>query len=58
MRLARPTLFPPAATHQLLSNNGAGPDALSYTHLLRRCQGEVCTELVRARTTWRTGEAV
>lgn len=45
-------------TLECLSSNGAGPDALSFVHVLRRCQGEVCTELVRARTTWRAGEAV
>lgn len=39
-----------------LAANGAGPDALSFVHILRRCKGEVCTELVRARTTWRVGE--
>ena len=36
--------------------NGAGPDALIFVHMLRRCEGGACTELVRARTTWRTGE--
>lgn len=40
-------------THDLLSQNGAGPQPLSFVHVLRRCQGEACTELVRSRTTWR-----
>ena len=39
-----------------LAQNGAGPAALSFVHALRRCEGEVCTELVRARTTFRAGE--
>lgn len=39
-----------------LSGNGAGPEALTFVHTLRRCEGKACTELVRARTTWRTGE--
>jgi fatty acyl-ACP thioesterase A len=38
------------------ASNGAGPGALTYVHMLRRCEGEACTELVRARTTWRAGE--
>lgn len=45
---------PPA----VLAANGAGPDALSFLHTLRRREGEGGTELVRARTTWRAGEAV
>lgn len=40
-----------------MAANGAGPNSLSFLHVLRRCQGEHCTELVRARTTWRAGEA-
>lgn len=40
-----------------LASNGAGPGALTYVHMLRRCEGDHCTELVRARTTWRAGEA-
>ena len=43
----------PAAT----ASNGAGPDGMSLVHTLRKCEGDVCTELVRARTTWRAGEA-
>ncbi|PSC69441.1 Oleoyl-acyl carrier chloroplastic [Micractinium conductrix] len=43
-------------THESLLSNGAGPDALSFVHVLRRCNGEACTELVRARTAWRAGE--
>lgn len=39
-----------------MASNGAGPDALTFVHMLRRCEGEACTELVRARTTWRAGE--
>ena len=38
-----------------LASNGAGPGALTFVHVLRRCEGDVCTELVRARTTWRAG---
>ncbi|KAI3437803.1 hypothetical protein D9Q98_000250 [Chlorella vulgaris] len=45
-------------THDKLLSNGAGPDGLSFIHVLRRCQGEACTELVRIRTTWRAGEPV
>ena len=45
-----------AGTHESLLSNGAGPDALSFVHVLRRCNGEACTELVRARTAWRAGE--
>lgn len=45
--------LPAAGTHDLLSQNGAGPQPLSFVHVLRRCQGEACTELVRSRTTWR-----
>lgn len=41
---------------EALAANGAGPDALTFVHTLRKCTGEVCTELVRARTTWRVGE--
>lgn len=52
-----PHILLPAATHDKLASNGAGPNALSYVHVLRRCQGEHCTELVRMRTTWRVGEA-
>jgi phenylpropionate dioxygenase-like ring-hydroxylating dioxygenase large terminal subunit len=40
----------------VLAGNGAGPKALTFVHTLRKCQGEACTELVRARTTWRVGE--
>lgn len=45
-----------SATPTELASNGAGPDALTMTHTLRRCEGAACTELVRARTTWRVGE--
>lgn len=34
--------------------------ARRYTHMLRKCEGDKCEELVRARTTWRpdtSGEA-
>ena len=48
---------PPADTPEVLASNGAGPGALSFVHVLRRCQGEKVAELVRCRTTWRAGEA-
>ena len=38
-----------APTGELLASNGAGPEALTFTHMLRRCEGDACTELVRAR---------
>jgi fatty acyl-ACP thioesterase A len=41
-------------TPDKFAGNGAGPDAMAFLHALRRCDGE-CTELVRARTTWRVG---
>ncbi|KAI7839418.1 hypothetical protein COHA_006819 [Chlorella ohadii] len=44
-------------TPGVLASNGAGPGALSFVHVLRRCQGEKVAELVRCRTTWRAGEA-
>lgn len=50
-------LPPPADTPEVLASNGAGPGALSFVHVLRRCQGEKVAELVRCRTTWRAGEA-
>eukprot|EP00887_Chlorella_sp_A99_P001791 scaffold19.g1791.t1 len=46
-------------TQEALANNGAGPGALSFVHLIRRCESPDstnCTELVRCRTTWRAGE--
>ena len=46
-----------ADTPGVLASNGAGPGALSFVHVLRRCQGEKVAELVRCRTTWRAGEA-
>lgn len=52
---------PPSAsladTPEVLTSNGAGPGALSFVHMLRRCQGDKVAELVRCRTTWRAGEA-
>lgn len=54
---APPALRPRAGTAEAVAANGAGPGALSFLHVLRRCEGEQCTELVRARTTWRAGEA-
>jgi fatty acyl-ACP thioesterase A len=45
-----------AAAQAGLASNGAGPGALAFVHTLRRCEGEACIELVRARTTWRAGE--
>lgn len=35
-----------------LAINGTGPQAQAFVHLLRRCEGERCTELVRMRTVW------
>jgi len=46
-----------AETPDVLLSNGAGVGALTYNHWLRRREGEKCTELVRARTTWRVGDA-
>jgi len=48
----------PSATPEELASNGAGPDCLTLVHTLQRCEGDACTELVRARTTWRTGDAL
>lgn len=45
-----------AETSEGLTSNGAGSGALSYIHLLRRWEEDKCTELVRARTTWRIGD--
>ena len=41
-------------TDGALASNGAGPDALSFVHVLERTNGEV-KEIVRARSTWRAG---
>ena len=45
------------STPDELASNGAGPDALTFAHSLQRFEEKEgkCTELVRARTIWRTG---
>lgn len=43
-------------TPEALASNGAGPNCLTYVCVVRRCEGDNCTELARARTTWRAGE--
>ena len=47
----------PVSIPEELLSNGAGPSALTFAHTLQRHEANSnATELVRARTIWRTGE--